>query len=1431
LGVLAASGGESAYAQAGSARLFDAANQGVFNVGPAHATVTRLFDPATGNEVLKLDYTIPPGTAAGFWANGFPGLYPDSVDVVRVGLRAAEADPLRHIAAALEIKGPKDRQGYQPTQRIPLNFQPVWTVSNHTVDWQTIRALTEVVVSINRAGVGEPAAGTLFLDIRFERFFLLRKLGTLIGGVLLLSLFAALLTVALRRAWSAERRARNAESEEPTSRSPLRSPRQETWIANFKRDFVLGAGTVLTGCLGFGIYLLGASSILETGWTALGVAVAGGLLAEWWKFGLAGKHLTAGELFRNMLVSGLLAASASPLPVLQAPSWTDCLFLSRTAAAIAALVYHAANAVRLASSGKHLNSIGSTLIVATPYLVSGLLLLASDRLPQTLGQDITLSGLTAWPVALAFLGRVLLLFCFNEAVANGLALATKRTVLKSWRAHLSIFLVSVAAIIAPRIADYRWSAMLASYHGLIRLAATLLATIASQAGLWAEVYLITGMVLDAIHGIAPNHASVRGQAIQGMQKGMIFSGIYMGIVFGLGTLWELPGLRRLADGYPMTVGLLLGTLAFPLLKTIIESFDGSPAFLRRLAKSYQDPILYLRGALVGLAVGYAYSLALNQRELSNPIVFGFGVGVAAFAGVNIFRDCWFALWGGSRPQSWRVYLVQALLGGFIGAAVGFYFDASQLAIVKENFLRYFDLGLPSKDIEVYTFVSKWGRIDLGLTHGGSSLLFAQSLAGVITWSVAAWLFAINRAFMEAYFRRETAPITGLFSAGGMVGLTENMIYVLRWGLWMSPIINSFLRPMEDPTWYNQDGAIRTLIATYHDLTMSPAAFRVWSLNVFIALLVYDAVRILIWLDHMGLRVATLVNLSFLGMDKLEERLARFLAPAATARCIPEAVKRFTTWAPLLIPFYIPRGHDWDYAWGQYQASEAGAQGGPVAALTRLPLVGKLLLVAAAMIVSTMVFAMIRWLRNRFATPSLRCLSLSNTVYEVTLKENGELISQVRDRGYDVSRRSYDFLDPTGGALFLVDASSVSASSPRVWPVLGNFPEELATAPQIESNEHRLKISQDCNGLRTTLEISLPGMCDPVERWTITVENRSGTARPIKIVPYLEWVLNKPEADRGHTQYNRLFAEMEYVSGLHAVLAWDKHSKAMGLLAADVAPEGFLTSRMDFIGRARSIWMPRALETLAFAGAEDTDAHPTFDPIGSLLLGTTLPAHGTFQMRLLMGLTRNKQEAMGLIAHHLRVPGAETVSPSRQRKLLHPIGHGEIPPGTPQPYFEFSEGGRRLSIRTPFTPRPYDHTMSNSRGHVVVVTNRGLHTSASVNAQQNRLTPDWSDTVTREIPAEAFYLYDPDRQEWFSPTYHPLNDTRATHEVEFGVDGTATYRMARETLETELTVFVPPDEPAGFYLLTVRNHADAVRRLRLAPYFQMVLADSRSARDL
>ena len=49
-----------------------------------------------GGDVLKLDYTLPPGTAAGVWSKAFPErLNAGNVDVVRLGVKAADPDPAR----------------------------------------------------------------------------------------------------------------------------------------------------------------------------------------------------------------------------------------------------------------------------------------------------------------------------------------------------------------------------------------------------------------------------------------------------------------------------------------------------------------------------------------------------------------------------------------------------------------------------------------------------------------------------------------------------------------------------------------------------------------------------------------------------------------------------------------------------------------------------------------------------------------------------------------------------------------------------------------------------------------------------------------------------------------------------------------------------------------------------------------------------------------------------------------------------------------------------------------------------------------------------------------------------------------------------------------------------------------------------------------
>ena len=1372
--------------------LVDAGESGIFNVGPGRATANKVVEAGEGQGALRIDYALPKGSAAGLWAKGFPkGLEPSRVDVVKLGVRGVGPARAKRVDASVEIKGDKG------TRRIPLGLDSEgWSRVDRPIDWAAIGSINEVVVAIGQVG-DDPAEGSILLDLRFDTTPWTRKLADSPLGkfalVLAIAAGLALLERVGRRAWGEGR--------------PLGFQ-----ATGFHRDAVQGVGASLILGLSLAIYEWGDPG---GGWGAPWFAVGGFAVAAWWIFGLTGRHLSPGEAFRDALAVGVLGVSSSPMVIFQSSTgWAQAIQLSQAATSVAALAYLASVAHRISTTGRHPGPMVGGWIVGATYAVGSLILLSSPGMMQSLGGF----GPADRPEVRGFLGRILLLFAFNEALAQGLSLATKRRWLGSIPSHLALLLVAVAAVAGPHVADYGSGAEAASWGAWGRLAIAVATTALSQAGLWGEVYLITGLLLDAIQGTAPSTGSTAAQPFEGMKKGMVYSATFMAILYGLGALGSVRAVAWVFQTVPVLPFVLLGTLAFPLVKTIFETFDGSQGFYRRAWKSYRNPWLYARGAVVGLGLGMGLALGMSGRSMGTRVGFGFGAGLATYAGINGLADVFEASRGRGRVQSWRVYLVQGLLGGFIGAALGFYFDAVQVGVVVSKFHQYLGVGVAPESYGVRPFLSRWGFIDLGTQSGGAKLLYDEALAGVIEWSIPAWLFAINRTFLAGFFQREAAPIKALFTRDGTVGLTRTMIEVLRWGLWMSPIIKSFLRPMGDPTWYNQDGAFRTILALYHDATSSPEAFRAWSLQVFIYLLAFDALRILIWLDHMGLRVATLVNLSFLGMDRLDGKLARFVAPASTARFIPEGVKRFTTWAPLLIPFYIPRGAEWDQAWGEHLAIQARHGGGTLLA----PIEGlagpqKVALAIGSAVACTALFAVVRWIKARASsTPPAASWTIANTEYEVTLKASGEVIS--RCRGYDVTRRSYDTLDPSGRALFVVGTDDHADATP--WVIVGNPPGGVGA---VGRGDDCLRLAPERRGLRLTVEIRPAGLSDPAEVWDVTIENLGHEARSVRVVPYAEWVLNKPDADRGHTQYNRLFAEMEYAQKLHAVLAWDNHSKAMGVLAADVEPSGFLTSRVDFIGRGQSLWHPRGLETLAFSPTQDTDAHPTFDPIGSLLLEVIVPANASTRLKVLIGMAKDKAQAVDLIARHLRIDGAKDHPTGRRRKAIHSIRHGEIPPGTPLPYFEFADDGRSLRVLTPFTPRPYDHAMSNALGHLVSVTNRGPHTTASGNSQQNRITPDWPDTVTREVPPEAFYLFDPASKDWFSPTYHPLNDPGAACESEFGVDGTATFHMKKGSVETELTVFVPPDEPCGVSLLTVRNRSGVPRTFRFAWYGQVVLA--------
>ena len=357
-------------------RLTAAAEQGTFNVGAGKANLARVVDPVVGREILKLDFSLPVGTAVGVWAKNFPSpIGSENIDVAQIGVRA-DASDLDGFAAVMEIKGSGG------SQRIAIPLTPAWSLSEAVIEWQLVGAFREAVVVVSQAG-SEPATGTLHLDVRFDRLSPARKLSTHVtarlGGVLIVSLAGALFAALLGRLFGPKRTADARDTAGPVS-TP--SP-----FAGLRRDFVIGTGIILIASLAISIYGLSTKGILEVGWSALLAAVAGAVIAEWLKFGLTGKHQDPLQVFQNMAATGLLAASASSLAILQAPAaWSELLMLSGTAAASAVLLYHLINAGMLASAGKHVSASSAVLIAGAPFVVGGLTLLASPQLLRPIGR-------------------------------------------------------------------------------------------------------------------------------------------------------------------------------------------------------------------------------------------------------------------------------------------------------------------------------------------------------------------------------------------------------------------------------------------------------------------------------------------------------------------------------------------------------------------------------------------------------------------------------------------------------------------------------------------------------------------------------------------------------------------------------------------------------------------------------------------------------------------------------------------------------------------------------------------------------------------------------------------------------------------------------------------------------------------------------------
>lgn len=1187
------------------------------------------------------------------------------------------------------------------------------------------------------------------------------------------------------------------------------------------------------------------------GWeSALPAGVLGLAAAACFRCQLTRRLPDIGEAFQNLLVPLLLALAVDPHAVIwQIPQdWLEPFRLTGLAGGFFVLL-HILNGVRsLAVAGAPPRPLLTLALFLIPFLFNSLLLLGTPRLIARLGVPAALFG-SASHSAAVILGRTVLIGLFNEVIGNLFSLLAVRRWIRDVRIHLLLLGAALLVAITPEVAAWGSGPFIAGLVWPARLSAALGATMLSQAGLWAQTFLITGLIIDAFHHKKPTWYWGREHFRSGLIKGAIYSFLFLALIQAAAFLIQDPVLFALISAHPLLCSALVGALVFPLFQTIMESFDGSERFFSRAKRNYRAWIGFVRGAVLGLFTASAFLTGLPGAPGAERFLFGLVTGMAAYAGVDLVRDTALMAAGRrQRLQSWRVYLLAGALGGLVGGGLAWYADVSQLQVLISKFFRYATLHYPQvgvtvEDYVIYPLFSKWGAMNLGASPGAVRLFYNEALSGVINWSLAAPLFSINFLLLNALLQRSMAPLRELFSQQGMVSLVEQAVRVLRWGLWMAPVIYSFLRLSPDPTWYNQDGAFRTLAAIFQSWTLDPAAYRSWSLNVFLNLLIHDWFRILIWVDHMGLRVATLVNLSFVGADLLDEKAARAIGHAARTRCIPEGIRRFVTWAPLLIPFYLPRGADWDYVWGT-----SAARAGELAPTVWPPLH----YVVGGFLLAMMILGWILIPRNRRtekqvcsspqsaspgeAPPVEKNFLLSNGCYTVEISSDGRGYSRVFSailKGFeiDLTRRPDDPLQMRGKFFYLIDGGPAPEGYRSCWsatcsPIRRGSDEYRVT----QTDPLSVEFVRRCNGIHAQTRLALDSEA-PVEQWRLRLVNLEERPRILELVSYQEFALNNTDAYRRHPFYNHLHVGTRFVPAFNAILACNRLNKtahrdvsrrrisgetAFHAVREDphqgITVTGYEDSRSRFIGH-QTLAAPVALDGSMRQPNEDV-LHYSFDPVASLRLRVELAPLGAAEVLFVDGYARNEAEALGILQ--------KILGPSTQKAKAAPPLASEKKQA-PAPLFRFSPDGRELSTAWD-TPRPWHHMMANPLGYGVLISNHGACYSFMMNSQQNGLTPFDTDSVPSQLPGQILYLYNPASGETDTPFFLPFRKKDRDHEVLWGA-GYAIYRSRSATAALELTQFVLPDQPAELRLLKIRNLTDAPLSYRVVPYFQMMLGET------
>ena len=161
----------------------------------------------------------------------------------------------------------------------------------------------------------------------------------------------------------------------------------------------------------------------------------------------------------------------------------------------------------------------------------------------------------------------------------------------------------------------------------------------------------------------------------------------------------------------------------------------------------------------------------------------------------------------------------------------------------------------------------------------------------------------------------------------------------------------------------------------------------------------------------------------------------------------------------------------------------------------------------------------------------------------------------------------------------------------------------------------------------------------------------------------------------------------------------------------------------------------------------------------------------------------------------------------------------------QPNTEGSPGSRLIQPRSlaspwqvdPLAPQPRVHYLSNGHYSILITAAGGGYSTW----KENDLTR-WHPDTTLDMWGTWIYVQDQESGAAWSSGLHPTMVSGDEHEVFFS-SHYAEFRRKDGSLAQVTEVFVAPEDDVEVRLVTLTNHGDQPRRLRLTSYGEVVLA--------